>query len=47
MSGGVSVTLAAYEVGYASPTQFSREYARTFELPPGRDSERLLARYAA
>lgn len=46
-SGGASVASAAYEVGYESPTQFSREYARTFGLPPGRDSDRLLARYAA
>lgn len=45
--GGKSVTGAAFEVGYESPTQFSREYARAFGLPPGRDSERILAKYAS
>ncbi|WP_233236094.1 AraC family transcriptional regulator [Bordetella sp. LUAb4] len=43
--GGRSVTSAALEVGYESSTQFSREYARAFGLPPARDSERLLAAY--
>jgi AraC-like DNA-binding protein len=28
---------AAYEVGYQSPSQFSREYRRVFGNPPGRD----------
>lgn len=31
----------AYAVGYESASQFSREYARSFGLPPGRDAERL------
>lgn len=43
---GKSVTSAALEVGYESATQFSREYARAFGLPPARDSERILATYA-
>ena len=30
---------AAFEVGYESPSQFSREYARLFGLPPKRDIE--------
>ncbi|WPB57157.1 AraC family transcriptional regulator [Xylophilus sp. GOD-11R] len=46
VGGGKSVTSAAFEVGYESPTQFSREYARAFGLPPGRDSEQILAKYA-
>jgi len=29
-----SVTEVAFEVGYESPTQFSREYARKFGVPP-------------
>ena len=28
-------------VGYESASQFSREYARMFGVPPGRDAERL------
>jgi len=32
-----SVTDAAYEVGYSSPTQFSREYRRTFDCAPSQD----------
>jgi len=40
---GRSVSSAAFEVGYESATQFSREYARAFGLPPGRDAERILA----
>ncbi|MCB1017320.1 MAG: AraC family transcriptional regulator [Acidimicrobiales bacterium] len=36
-SGTHSVTDAAYSVGYASPTQFSREYRRAFGRPPSED----------
>lgn len=32
---------AAYEVGYESASQFNREYARQFGVPPGRDAARL------
>jgi transcriptional regulator GlxA family with amidase domain len=42
---GASVTTAAMEVGYESPTQFSREYARAFGLPPSQDASRLLAAF--
>ncbi|MGN6356588.1 MAG: AraC family transcriptional regulator N-terminal domain-containing protein [Novosphingobium sp.] len=31
----------AHRVGYESASQFSREYARMFGLPPARDAERL------
>jgi AraC-like DNA-binding protein len=31
----------AYAVGYESASQFSREYARMFGLPPGRDAARF------
>ncbi|HEY9766894.1 MAG TPA: AraC family transcriptional regulator [Coleofasciculaceae cyanobacterium] len=34
-------TSAAYQVGYQSPSQFSREYSRLFGAPPLRDIERL------
>ena len=32
---------AAYQVGYESPSQFSREYSRMFGAPPIKDMERL------
>ncbi|HTQ07440.1 MAG TPA: AraC family transcriptional regulator [Polyangiaceae bacterium] len=34
---GASVTAAAFDVGYESSSQFSREYARKFGVPPSRD----------
>ncbi|MEG4318668.1 MULTISPECIES: AraC family transcriptional regulator [unclassified Microcoleus] len=34
-------TSAAYQVGYESPSQFSREYSRLFGAPPIKDIERL------
>jgi AraC-like DNA-binding protein len=36
-TGGTSVTAAAFDVGYESSSQFSREYARKFGVPPSRD----------
>ncbi len=33
-AGDRSVSTVAYEVGYESPNQFSREYARKFGVPP-------------
>lgn len=36
-TGAVSVSVAAYDVGYESPNQFSREYARKFGRPPKSD----------
>jgi AraC-like DNA-binding protein len=35
--GGTSVTTAAFEVGYESSSQFSREYTRKFGVPPSQD----------
>ncbi|MCR6645835.1 MAG: AraC family transcriptional regulator [Terricaulis sp.] len=40
----VSVTSAAYQVGYESLSQFSREYARMFGVAPKRDVEALKGR---
>jgi AraC-like DNA-binding protein len=34
---GMDATSAAYEVGYESVSQFSREYSRLFGQPPMRD----------
>jgi AraC-like DNA-binding protein/uncharacterized cupin superfamily protein len=41
---GVAVSTAAYDVGYESPSQFSREYARKFGTAPSRDTTRDTAR---
>lgn len=47
LSEEVNAAHAAFQVGYESPTQFSREYARMFGNPPRRDlalaGARLLA----
>jgi transcriptional regulator GlxA family with amidase domain len=37
-TGGASVTTVAYEVGYESMSQFSREYARKFGVAPSHDT---------
>jgi len=41
LSDTLSAEAVAYEVGYASPSQFSREYARLFGQPPRRDADRM------
>ncbi len=41
MAGEGNTTAVAFDVGYESPNQFSREYARQFGLPPSRDMARL------
>lgn len=43
VAGEGNATSVAFNVGYESPTQFSREYARQFGLPPSRDAARLRA----
>lgn len=42
-----SATSVAFGVGYESASQFSREYARQFGLPPSRDTARLRGKDAA
>jgi AraC-like DNA-binding protein len=37
LSNGMDAASAAFEVGYESPSQFSREYCRFFGQPPMRD----------
>jgi AraC-like DNA-binding protein len=41
LAENADATNAAYQVGYESPSQFSREYSRMFGAPPIRDIERL------
>jgi len=43
LTDAVTATTAAYQVGYESPSQFSREYARMFGAPPRRDVEGVRA----
>lgn len=47
VSAGSDAANAAFAVGYSSPQQFSREYARLFGAPPQRDAARLRAQPAA
>jgi AraC-like DNA-binding protein len=44
MTRSADVAEIGYLVGYESPSQFSREYRRTFGTPPGRDAARLSRR---
>jgi AraC-like DNA-binding protein len=41
LSGAADATTAAFEVGYESPSQFSREYRRLFGQPPLKDIQAL------
>ena len=41
LSDGAEAATAAFGVGYESPSQFSREYARLFGAPPRRDIQAL------
>ena len=41
LADGIDATSAAYDVGYESVSQFSREYSRLFGQPPMRDVKAL------
>ncbi|MGD1941024.1 MAG: AraC family transcriptional regulator N-terminal domain-containing protein [Leptolyngbyaceae cyanobacterium] len=41
LTNDADATYAAYQVGYESPSQFSREYSRMFGAPPIQDVQRL------
>jgi AraC-like DNA-binding protein len=43
LASAMDAARAGYQVGYGSPSQFSREYARAFGAPPARDIARLRA----
>jgi AraC-like DNA-binding protein len=47
MSGDTEAATVAYEVGYESPSQFSREYRRLFGASPLKDAEQLRRQPAA
>ena len=40
---GFDAAEAAFQVGYENPSQFGREYRRTFGAPPRRDAATLKA----
>jgi AraC-like DNA-binding protein len=41
LAGSLDATRAAFQVGYESASQFSREYSRLFGAPPLRDIKRM------
>lgn len=43
ISSALNVETASFQVGYESPSQFSREYARMFGAPPKRDATQMQA----
>ncbi|MFI0355156.1 AraC family transcriptional regulator N-terminal domain-containing protein [Actinomadura sp. 9N407] len=46
VAGGTTAAQVAEAVGYASATQFNREYRRAYGLPPAQDAARLRGRRA-
>ena len=44
LAGGLEASAASYQVGYESPSQFSRDYRRLFGAPPRREVQGLRAR---
>lgn len=44
---GMTAAEAGFRVGYESPSQFSRDYARVHRVPPRRDVAQLLGRRVA
>ena len=47
LAEGMEASAAAYQVGYESPSQFSRDYRRLFGAPPRREVQGLRARTQA
>ena len=41
LAESLDAATAAFQVGYESPSQFSREYSRLFGAPPLRDIAKL------
>ncbi len=47
VADGINAANAAYQVGYESASQFSREYSRMFGTPPKKDAQEHRAQPAA
>jgi AraC-like DNA-binding protein len=47
LANAANAETAAYRVGYESPSQFSRDYARMFGAPPHRDMATAKAEFAS
>jgi AraC-like DNA-binding protein len=47
LSEGIDASSASFQVGYQSPSQFSREYGRLFGAPPRRDVQDLRQKTSA
>ncbi|WUR12452.1 AraC family transcriptional regulator [[Empedobacter] haloabium] len=47
LAQALDAATAGFKVGYESPSQFSREYARRFGLPPKREIERVREQWRA
>ena len=45
LSESADAAEVAFRVGYESPSQFSREYSRMFNLPPKEDMKRMKTKY--
>jgi len=43
---GMTAETAGYAVGYASPSQFNREFKRLFGLPPAAEIKRMRESFA-
>ena len=44
ISEGINVSTAAYQVGYESTSQFSRDYKRLFGMSPNKDIQKRLVK---
>lgn len=47
VADGIDAASAGFNVGYDSPSQFSRDYSRLFGLPPAQDASQLRSAMAA
>ncbi len=45
-SGQATISTSSFEVGYESPTHFSRDYSRKFGIPPSKDLKNISLAHA-